>query len=179
MNQSASRNVAKKPQEKRVNHQARFVKESFGDRFQVQAGQQFVKTWTFRNSGESEWPEDTIFTQTNGDDLNAKPFKIQDPVLPNQEIDVTLTLQAPQMPGNYNAFFRFVCSDNSRFGQKVWCDILVVSQSPVKIPQSSLEVERERSSLLNDESIIIEQPAIQEPFFKFEDVIEEPAKEEA
>lgn len=96
---------------------------------------------------------------------------------------MTLSLQAPLIPGSYNAFFRFVCGDNNRFGQKVWCDILVVSQSPsapVKIP-SSVQVERERSSLLNDESIVIEQPVIQEPFFKFEEVREEPepAKEEA
>jgi len=125
---SNSRKCNRKPHEKRVNHQARFVKESFGDRFPVFAGQIFSKTWTFRNSGDNEWPEDTMFIQTNGDDFKSKPYKVPGPVLPNQEIEVTLILQAPQAPGNYNAFFRFVSGENNRFGQKVWCDILVANE---------------------------------------------------
>jgi len=32
---------------------------------------------------------------------------------------------APELPGKYCAFFRFVHNDKDRFGQKVWCDILV------------------------------------------------------
>ena len=52
-----------------MNHQARFVKESFGDRFPVFGGQTFTKSWTFRNGGEADWPEDTLFIRTNGDDF--------------------------------------------------------------------------------------------------------------
>jgi len=69
-----------------------------------------------------------MFIQTNGDDFKSKPYKVAGPVLPNQEIEVTLILQAPQAPGNYNAFFRFVSGENNRFGQKVWCDILVANE---------------------------------------------------
>jgi negative regulator of sigma E activity len=32
---------------------------------------------------------------------------------------------SPELAGKYCAFFRFVHGDNLRFGQKVWCDILV------------------------------------------------------
>ena len=32
-------------------------------------------------------------------------------------------------PGNYNAFFRFMTGENNRFGQKVWCDILVQKEA--------------------------------------------------
>jgi hypothetical protein len=80
----------KKPQEKKINHQARFVKESFGDRFPVYSDQAFTKTWTFRNTGDFEWPEDTMFIQTNGDEFNATPKKIAGPIKVNQEIDVTI-----------------------------------------------------------------------------------------
>lgn len=160
MSHSASRKLNKKPSEKRINHQARFVKESFGDRFSVQAGQSFVKTWTFRNGGETSWPEDTIFIQTNGDNLSSEPFKVPGPVLPNQEVDITLNLRAPNAPGNYNAFFRFSIGDGSRFGQKVWCDILVAASNHQVVNAPIVEVEREKSSLLNDDSVFIEQPAI-------------------
>jgi hypothetical protein len=121
----AQRKCNKKPTEKRVNHKARFVKESFGDRHPIMAGSSFIKTWTFRNDGESEWPEDTIFIYTNGDDFKAQTYKVEGPILPNQDIEISLFLQAPTVPGNYNSFFRFVTGGNNRFGQKVWCDILV------------------------------------------------------
>jgi len=39
---------------------------------------------------------------------------------------------APQLAGKYCAFFRFVHGDNQRFGQKVWCDILV-EDAPVEV----------------------------------------------
>jgi len=47
------------------------------------------------------------------------------PVAPGQEITISMELQAPYDAGKYCAFFRFVYGDNKRFGQKVWCDILV------------------------------------------------------
>lgn len=61
--------VLKKSVDKKVIYQARFVKENFGDRFKVAPGEEFVKTWTFRNTGETEWPLDAVFTQTNGDEM--------------------------------------------------------------------------------------------------------------
>lgn len=178
MNQSAQRKLNKKPQEKRVNHQARFVKESFGDRYPVFAGQTFQKTWTFRNGGESDWPEDTVFIQTNGDDLRAQPYNVPGPIHPNQEVEITLTLQAPIAPGNYNAFFRFLTGENNRFGQKVWCDILVQPEPmrpQVVNPLHFVAINEDRSSLLDDESIIVERPVAKEPSLNFEEVREEPS----
>lgn len=149
------------------------MKENFGDRFPVFAGSTFQKSWTFRNGGESDWPEDTVFIQTNGDDLKAKPFKIQGPIHPKQEVEVTLILQAPLAPGSYNAFFRFMSGENNRFGQKVWCDILVKPE-PVRLqPIPQIFEVKERSSLLDDESMIMEKPIVQEPFFKFIEVKQE------
>jgi hypothetical protein len=50
------------------------VKENFGDRYPLKPNQVFIKEWTFRNNGDTEWPEDTLFIQTNGDDLRANSF---------------------------------------------------------------------------------------------------------
>jgi hypothetical protein len=35
-----------------------------------------------------------------------------------------MEMTAPNLPGKYCAYFRFVHGDNLRFGQKVWCDVL-------------------------------------------------------
>lgn len=55
---------------------------------------------------------------------------------------------APMKEGNYIAFFRFVHGDNNRFGQKVWCDIMVQPSTYHMMKQA--EPVEERSSLLND-----------------------------
>ena len=115
---------------KKMIFNARFVRENFGDREKMGAGAQFIKSWTFRNNGETDWPLDALFIQTNGDNLGASPVSIRDsisssPIKPGDEVTIILPLEAPQLAGKYCAFFRFVYGDNQRFGQKVWCDILV------------------------------------------------------
>jgi len=47
--------------QKKTIYMARFVKENFGDRHKVKPNESFVKVWTFRNNGETEWPNDTLF----------------------------------------------------------------------------------------------------------------------
>jgi len=124
-------------------YSARFVKENFGDRFKVKANESIKKVWTFRNNGDIQWPEQTLFIQTNGDDLKAHPMPldVQGPVMPGQEVEVALDITAPALPGKYCAFFRFVHGDNLRFGQKVWCDILVEEAEVPVFEQAQLEPE--------------------------------------
>jgi hypothetical protein len=61
---------------------ARFVKENFGDRYKVKVNDKFIKAWTFRNNGETDWPEETVFIQTNGDNLGAVALSVKGPVRP-------------------------------------------------------------------------------------------------
>jgi len=51
-------NVIRRSQqsEKKKIFNARFVKENFGDRHSVLPNETFIKEWTFRNNGESNWP---------------------------------------------------------------------------------------------------------------------------
>jgi len=114
----------KKESEKKRNYNARFVKENPCDRHRVKPNECFLKSWTFRNNGEVAWPEESAFIQTNGDDLGAQMRKVN-PINVNEEVTIEMMLTAPALPGKYCAFFRFVYGDNQRYGQKVWCDILV------------------------------------------------------
>ena len=171
---SQLRKCNKKPQEKKAIHQARFVKESFGDRYPLFAGERFTKTWTFRNGGEQDWPEDTLFIQTNGDDFKAAPKSISRLVKPGQEIEVSVDMEAPKIAGNYISFFRFVHGDNNRFGQKVWCDILVKA-APVQAPQVfPPEVNQVEVIPLNKSVEEIQEPVAQQQVdLEFVDVVPE------
>jgi len=58
---------------------------------------------------------------------------------------------SPNLAGKYCAFFRFVHGDNHRFGQKVWCDVLVEDAPLIEmIPlvEEQLIQQLEGSSLL-------------------------------
>jgi len=59
---------------------------------------------------------------------------------------------SPNLPGKYCAFFRFVHGDNHRFGQKVWCDVLVEESPLIEfIPVAhEIFIQPESSSLLQE-----------------------------
>jgi hypothetical protein len=117
----------------------------------VRPNEHIVKVWTFRNNGDYDWPVDAIFVQTNGDDLGALPVPLKAAVKVGEEVDIELPLRSPSLPGKYCAFFRFVHGDNQRFGQKVWCDILVEEEPQVfeQIANEMLQSQENASPLLN------------------------------
>lgn len=127
---------------------ARFVKESFSDKHEVQAGETFTKSWTFRNSGEVAWPADVLFLQSTGDEIGASVDAVKCSVQPGSSYTFTVTCKAPELPGKYTAFFRLQ-SGNIKFGHKTWCDIMVVepeSKEPeVDIAEPAEEVKVEEA----------------------------------
>ena len=90
--QSSRVSSKRKTHEKKVIYSARFVKENFGDRHTVKPSEVFIKSWTFRNNGETEWPADALFIQTNGDDLKAMSQIVNGTIVPGQEITISLEL---------------------------------------------------------------------------------------
>lgn len=115
----------KKVEKSFVKYSGRFVKESFGDNHKVAPGQKITKSWTFRNDGQTTWPEDTLFIQTNGDEMKAQPVPINQVVAADSEHVWEVQLTAPEKEGRYQCFFRMVTGNNYRFGHKVWAELLV------------------------------------------------------
>lgn len=99
------------PKEPKRNHEndrftARFVKESFSDKFEVLSGSTFTKSWTFRNTGEVAWPDDVLFCQTSGDEMQSSVDYVRCRVQPGNEWTFTVNFKAPELPGKYTSFFR-------------------------------------------------------------------------
>ncbi len=89
--------------------------------------------------------------------MEAVSQMVQGPVNVNDEVTIQIPMIAPQLAGKYCAFFRFVHGDNQRFGQKVWCDILVEDEvvveaiaMPEPVADMMMEEEQEVSSLLEE-----------------------------
>lgn len=96
----AGRGEAKPPK-------AKFLRESFGDKQQVEAGKEFSKTWTFRNDGEESWPADAKFVFINGAEFGETVKDIGVEVKPGDTYEVTVQFKAPKNVGTYCGFYRF------------------------------------------------------------------------
>lgn len=77
------------------------MKESFGDKYVVMPGEKIRKSWTFRNDGKTSWPEDTLFIQTNGDNMNSSPVALTAAINSDSEHTWEVELTAPQKEGRY------------------------------------------------------------------------------
>eukprot|EP01089_Gocevia_fonbrunei_P009574 TRINITY_DN2191_c0_g1_i1.p1 TRINITY_DN2191_c0_g1~~TRINITY_DN2191_c0_g1_i1.p1 ORF type:complete len:570 (-),score=125.11 TRINITY_DN2191_c0_g1_i1:1-1710(-) len=88
----------------------------------------FIKIWKIRNNGESAWPENTRLIYVSGDVLSSVEAVVVPSVQPNEEVDISVDMVAPERPGRYVSNFRLVSPDGRRFGHRVWTDITVVDE---------------------------------------------------
>lgn len=105
-------------------------------------GLKFVKIWKLRNEGAQPWPENTRLLFVGGDKLSPFESVGVPSVLPGKEVDIAVDMATPTQPGRYVSYWRLAMPDGSRFGQRVWVDLLVVpseksdSSKPVPAPSS-------------------------------------------
>ncbi|KAJ2959011.1 hypothetical protein NQZ79_g5478 [Umbelopsis isabellina] len=111
---------------------ARFVDDvNIPDGTVVVAKSRFLKIWNMTNEGNQEWPQGTQLIFCGGDMLSPSSttatFAV--PVTkPGKNAYVTADLQAPSKPGRYVSYFRLVTPTGTRFGHRVWCDIVVENE---------------------------------------------------
>jgi hypothetical protein len=125
---------------------ARFVEDvTVPDGTISPASLNFVKIWKIRNEGKVAWPEGTKLTFVGGDNLSPHESVVVPSVLPGQEVDIAVDMKSPANPGRYISYWRLCQSDGSRFGQRVWVDLLVISQTEnqPKVPETPEPVQVE------------------------------------
>lgn len=114
------------------------------DGTELEAGSQFIKTWRVRNSGDIAWPPGTHLRHVEGESFGVSLGDTVGPVEPDQEIDVSLTLTAPEEPGNYRGAWQLHTDEDSPFGTRLIAVISVpgpevaVTPSPVASQQVTL-----------------------------------------
>jgi hypothetical protein len=94
---------------------------TYPDGSEVIAGQQFVKTWRFENTGPCDWAEDYYLVfgwQTEGANWqNTMPVRFNTIVEVGETFDISVTLTAPTAPGGYGAWFRLQNNKGFNFGE--------------------------------------------------------------
>jgi len=102
--------------ESKVIYRAEVIKGStFNNK--VKARSNYNKTWTFKNTGTVNWPQDTKLVRIGGDELNFNASHIGN-TKPGVVAIVTLLFFAPKDPGKYRAVYRLK-GDEKLFGPKL------------------------------------------------------------
>ena len=119
---------------------ARFVRDvSIFDGTQMAPSTKFTKIWRLKNSGELPWPAGTRMLFVGGDQMTVEmsvPLSRGSPVMPGEEVDVDVEMQAPAEHGRYLSYFRLMGPRGRKFGQRVWCHVQVVD--PAAAPEEDV-----------------------------------------
>lgn len=77
------------------------------DKTEIQVGQDFIKTWRFRNIGTCTWSSGYQLVFKSGDKMDGPDSKqlIPGTVAPDATIDISVDLGAPADPGTYKGFW--------------------------------------------------------------------------
>jgi hypothetical protein len=98
---------------------ATFVKDvTYPDNTEVPAGTSFVKTWRLRNNGSCTWNSSYSLVFESGDAMGG-PAAIQlttGTVAPGQEVDVSVTLKAPDSAKTYQGNWKLRNGSGLVFG---------------------------------------------------------------
>jgi len=114
-------------------------------------GAQIVKTWRFRNDSAEAWSAGTrlLFVGKNSDRMGAPDFVLVDrEVAPGAEVDISVPLTAPEAAGRYTTYFRLCDANDRKFGQRVWCSVIV------KEPNSSSSSDEEKAPAVVDADMV-------------------------
>jgi hypothetical protein len=114
-------------------YRASFVKETIPDGYDKLApGETFVKSWTLRNTGTCDWAADTDIVFFSGQQMGGPSTQeIGQVIHVGDEIELSVTLKAPTLPGDYTGYWMLRSPAGGRFGLgdagnlSFWVEIII------------------------------------------------------
>ncbi len=95
------------------------------DGHQVSRGERFTKVWRVRNTGTCTWTPNYTFVFVSGDQMSGRNISIPATVQPNQMIDLSVNLIAPNSDGTYRGYWQMRSPQGQNFGESIWVKIRV------------------------------------------------------
>jgi hypothetical protein len=122
----------------------RFIRDvSYLDGEKVAPSTEFKKTWRVKNDGNRPWPGGCQLAPAGGDHFQIGENTQLPSIEASEEVDLTVTLLSPPVPGRYVSYYRPQTSEGKWFGQRLWADIRVASSElppatvPSPVPESN------------------------------------------
>jgi hypothetical protein len=88
-------------------------------------GQEFVKTWKIKNTGNCAWGDGYSLTYSYGEKMDGQPAPIGTVVQVDQEVDVSVNFKAPTAIGEYTSAWQMTNAKGVPFGKVVFVKIVV------------------------------------------------------
>ena len=117
---------------------AEFVSETIPDDTKFSPGATFTKTWQLVNKGSTTWTTSYALVFSSGDQLGEKTIVyIPYPVEPNQVVDISVAMKAPNTNGTYKSDWVMRNATGQDFGigsagvNPVWVQIKVETGAAV------------------------------------------------
>lgn len=91
---------------------------TYPDNTRVDPGEEFEKTWELRNTGTCTWTPDYAIVFDRGDSLDgpASAALTEVEVAPNETVEVSVTLTAPEESGTYQGHWKLRNASGQVFG---------------------------------------------------------------
>jgi len=124
-------------------NRADFVNDfNYPDNSAVLAGNSFTKTWRLINTGSCTWTSGYSVVYVQGDRMNAPDSSpvTSGTVVSGAQVDVSVPLVAPEVPGTYKGDFMLHAADGSTFGigpagnSVFWVKIVVPAPTSTPTP---------------------------------------------
>jgi hypothetical protein len=124
-------------------NRAEFVSDvNYPDKTNVLPGTSFTKTWRLQNTGSCTWTSGYSVVYVQGDRMSAPDFNpvTSGSVASGAQVDVSMPLVAPGVPGTYRGDFMLRAPDGTRFGigpggnGVFWVEIVVPTPTSTPTP---------------------------------------------
>jgi hypothetical protein len=124
-------------------NRAEFVSDvNYPDKTNVLPGTSFTKTWRLQNTGSCTWTSGYSVVYVQGDRMSAPDFNpvTSGSVVSGAQVDASMPLVAPGVPGTYRGDFMLRAPDGTRFGigpvgnGVFWVEIVVPTPTSTPTP---------------------------------------------
>jgi hypothetical protein len=109
------------------------------DKTVLAAKTEFVKTWKIQNSGTSTWTTAYQLVFVSGERMGeVESVRVPIDVPPGAQIDISVTMVAPDKDGTYKGFWQMRNPAGLYFGEQVYVEIIVGAVTPTgEIPSQT------------------------------------------
>jgi hypothetical protein len=105
---------------------ALFISETIPDDTQFNVGDNFVKTWRFKNIGTCTWNTNYKLVFAEGDKMSGPSSKnLAGSVAPGEQTDISVNLKAPSPAGTYKGFWKVQDDQGQFLVNNIWVQIKV------------------------------------------------------
>jgi len=109
------------------------------DGTELDPGSTFVKTWRVRNDGDVTWPTQAHLLHVDDESFGADRGGAIGAVQPGQEVEISLTLTAPEEPGSHVGVWQIHDDSGQPFGTRLTVLITVPGIQETEAPSITPE----------------------------------------